>query len=156
MTIYGVRYRVACYVTRSTGAGTQLLVFEHVDDDPANPSGIQVPAGGKAAYEAIDEAAFREIEEETGLTGLSMVRQLGVVELGLRDAGGPSSTTYVELSAPVHDGDPTDWIHHVTGDGADDGMRFAVRWEALPLGFELAGGQSVYLDRIAAGPPPRS
>lgn len=150
MTIYAVRQRVACYVTRSattaTGTGTQLLVFDHVDDDPDSPSGTQIPAGGKSPYEAIDQAAYRETEEETGLNGLTFVRQLGVVELGLQDAGGPSVTTYVELNAPTIG--PDSWQQVVGGDGLDAGMTFACRWADLPLDFELAAGQGVYLDQL--------
>jgi hypothetical protein len=40
------------------------------------------------------------------------------------------------------------WQHQVSGDGQDAGMTFCCRWELLPLGLELAGGQGVYLDRI--------
>jgi 8-oxo-dGTP pyrophosphatase MutT (NUDIX family) len=147
MTIYGVRQRVACYVTRSTSTGDQLLVFDQVDDDPAQPSGCQVPAGGMAPFEAVEAAAAREVAEESGLTGLTFDRQLGAVELGLHDDGGPSVTTYVHLTAP-HDGDAT-WEHVVTGEGEDAGLRFRLRWEPLPLAVELAGGQGVYLDRIS-------
>lgn len=146
MTIYGVRQRVTCYVTRSTSRGVELLVFEHADDDPADPSGVQVPAGGKTQFEAVEDAALREVEEESGLIGLSFERQLGAVELGLHDAGGPSVTTYVHLSAPG-DGEQT-WQHTVSGDGDDSAMAFVWRWEPLPLRFDLAAGQAAYLDRL--------
>ena len=146
MPIYGVRRRVACYVTRTTEQGEQLLVFEHRDDDPDDPSGIQVPAGGMSTFEGIEDAASREVDEETGLIGLTFVRQLGGVEAGLDDPGGPSMTTYVHLVAPTDD--RFEWEHQVTGDGEDAGMTFECRWEPLPLGFELAGGQGVYLDQL--------
>ena len=146
MTIYAVRQRVACYVTRASGEAFELLVFEQPDDDPSNPSGTQVPAGGKAAFESIDTAALREVEEESGLVGLTFLGQLGAVEVGVHDAGGPSVTTYVHLTAPSG-GEPA-WVHTVSGEGADRGMRFACRWEPLPLGFDLAAGQGAYLDRL--------
>lgn len=146
MPIYGVRRRVACYVTRTTEQGDQLLVFEHRDDDPDHPSGIQVPAGGMATFEGIEEAASREVDEETGLVGLTFVRQLGGVELGLSEPGGPSMTTYVHLTAPTDD--RCEWEHQVSGDGEDAGMVFLCRWESLPLGFELAAGQGAYLDQL--------
>lgn len=147
MTIYAVRQRVACYVTRASGTGPELLVFEHADDDPSDPSGTQVPAGGKTAFESVDAAAVREIEEESGLVGLTFQGQLGAVELGVHDPGGPSVTTYVHLTAPSG-GEPA-WEHTVSGEGADGGMRFAWRWVPLPLGFDLAAGQGAYLDRLA-------
>jgi ADP-ribose pyrophosphatase YjhB (NUDIX family) len=148
MPIYGMRRRVACYVTRTTEAGEELLVFEHVDDDPDNPSGIKIPAGGMLTFEAIETASIREVNEETGLEELTYVEQLGGVELGLTDPGGPSMTTYVHLTAPSEGA--SSWDHTVMGDGDDAGMTFACRWEPLPLTIELAGGQDVFLDDALA------
>lgn len=146
MPIYGFLQRVVCYVTRSTERGDELLVFEHVDDDPADPSGVQVPAGSMLPFESVQDAALREVEEETGLRGLTYVDQVGAVELGLDDEGGPSMTNFVRLTAPA-DGEPA-WEHVVTGDGEDAGMGFSCRWEAIPLSSELAGGQSAFVDRL--------
>ncbi len=143
MTIYGVRQRVACYVTRTTEGGDELLVFDHADDDQASPSGTQVPAGGMARFEAVTDAALRETEEEAGLAGLTYVRQVGWVELGLHDAGGPAMTTYVHLTAPA--GGNRSWDHVVTGKGGDADMVFRCRWEPLPLRVELAGDQGRFL-----------
>ena len=103
MPIYGVRRRVACYVTRTTEQGEQLLVFDHQDDDPDDPSRHPGACGEMLPFEGIEDAASREVDEETGLIGLTFVRQLGGVELGLDDPGGPSMTTYVHLIAPTDD-----------------------------------------------------
>lgn len=148
MTIYGIRRRVACYVTRDTGAGTELLVFDHADDDPAEPSGTQIPAGGMAPFEALVDAALRETAEETGLDGLTFVGQVGAVELGLHDPGGPAMTTFVHVTA--RSGGDTAWDHAVTGEGADAGLVFRCRWESLPLSFELVGDQGRFLDAVAS------
>ncbi len=147
MTTYAVRRRVACYVTRSTGAGAELLVFDHRDDNPDDPSGTQIPAGGMLPFEALVEAAVREIREETGLDDLAYVDQVGFVELGLDEPGGPSMTTYVHLAAPA--GGPESWEHTVVGDGSDSGMVFSCRWEKLPLTVDLAGGQGQFLAALA-------
>jgi 8-oxo-dGTP pyrophosphatase MutT (NUDIX family) len=141
-----VRRRVACYVVRTTGAGAELLVFDHAHDDPDSPSGTQIPAGGMLPFEGIEEAAAREVAEESGLTGLTYVAQLGGVEARLGEPGGPSVTTYVHLTAPA-DG-PQEWDHVVSGDGEDAGMTFRCRWAPLPLDFELADGQDAYLDAL--------
>ncbi len=143
MTTYAVRRRVACYVTRSTPAGSELLVFDHRDDDPDDPSGTQIPAGGMLPFEALVDAAAREIREETGLDDLVYVDQVGFAERGLDEPGGPSMTTYVHLSAPH--GGPDSWEHTVVGDGGDSGMVFSCRWEKLPLTVDLAGGQGQFL-----------
>lgn len=146
MSIYGVRRRVVCYVTRTTDAGEELLVFDHRDDDPAEPSGTQVPAGGMLPFEALADAARRETAEETGLADVRYLEQVGAVELGLHDPGGPSMTNFVHLQAPT-DG-PDSWEHAVTGDGGDRDLVFRCRWEPLPLRFELAGGQGAFLDAV--------
>lgn len=156
MTIYGIRQRVACYVTRTTERGEELLVFDHRDDadlieEGADPSGTQVPAGGMTRFESITDAALREVGEETGLTGLSgltFVEQVGFVELGLDDPGGPSMTTYVHVTAPG--GGADSWEHAVGGDGEDAGLVFSCRWEPLPLGFELADAQGQFLEAVLA------
>ncbi len=146
MTIYGVRRRVACYVTRTTDRGEELLVFEHADDDPQSPSGTQVPAGGMTTYEGIETAAVREVEEESGLQGVSFVGQLGGQERGLNDPDGAAMTTFVHLRG-LDDGRDS-WEHVVVGEGDDHGLTFICRWEPLPLGFELAGNQGEFLDAL--------
>jgi ADP-ribose pyrophosphatase YjhB (NUDIX family) len=147
VTIYGVRQRVACYVTRTKDGRQQLLVFDHVDD-ASNPAGSQVPAGGKDIYEPIVDAAYRETEEETGLIGLGFVEQVGMQERTLEDPGGAVVTTFVHLRAPA-DGSDT-WEHTVVADAdsEDAGMVFRCRWEPLPLQVELAGNQGEFVDRL--------
>lgn len=146
MSIYGVRRRVACYVTRQGEAGEELLVFDHRDDEPDDPSGAQIPAGTMMPFEALVDAALRETREETGLTELVFVAQVGAVELGLDDEGGPSITNAVQL-ASLGGGQQT-WEHTVTGEGEDAGKVFVCRWEPLPLRLELADGQGQFLDRL--------
>jgi 8-oxo-dGTP pyrophosphatase MutT (NUDIX family) len=148
VTIYAVRRRVACYVTRSSDAGPELLVLDHVDD-ASHPSAAQVPAGDILPFESLEPAAFRRIDEECGLSGLAFQGELGAVELGLRDpGGGPSMTVYVHIEAPT-DTEPA-WRHEVSGEGPDSGMTVCCRWEPLPLSFSLAAGHDAYLDRLTA------
>ena len=63
--------KVTAFVTRETPHGRDLLLFEHPY------AGIQIPAGTVEPGEAIAAAALREAFEETGLTGLQLVRALG-------------------------------------------------------------------------------
>lgn len=57
---HGLREKAVCFVLR----GPELLVFDHV---PAEDSGVQLPAGGVEANETPQEAAVRELYEESGL-----------------------------------------------------------------------------------------
>src|ERR1043166_7435805 len=67
------------YITR----GNRLLLFTH----PNNPeAGIQVPAGTMKDGEMPEEAVMREAEEESGLTGLTLVSLLGVRSFDRRPA----------------------------------------------------------------------
>ncbi|MDQ3929448.1 MAG: NUDIX domain-containing protein, partial [Chloroflexota bacterium] len=69
-----IRYRKAlAYITREKEGRKQLLVFTHRDYPEA---GVQVPAGTAHDSEDIEATIFREVEEETGLTGLRLIRKL--------------------------------------------------------------------------------
>ena len=137
------RLRVAAYVLRRTPDGPELLVFDHVDFPEA---GTQVPAGGMEPGETPAQAAVREVAEETGLTGVEAVAELGVSEWPHPVTGRARRTTYVQLR--VTGGTAGDWAHRVAGDGEDGGLRFACRFVPLPLAGRLADHQDEFLDRI--------
>ncbi|MEJ7707890.1 MAG: hypothetical protein WKF82_11840 [Nocardioidaceae bacterium] len=50
-------------------------------------------------FEGIEAAALRVVEALSGLSDLAYRNQLGGVELGLDEPGGPSMTTFVHLTA---------------------------------------------------------
>ena len=58
-----LREKAVCFVL----CGPELPVFDHVPDD----SGVQLPAGGVEAGETPDQAAIRELYEESGLRLIS-------------------------------------------------------------------------------------
>jgi 8-oxo-dGTP pyrophosphatase MutT (NUDIX family) len=149
VSIYGLRNRVVCYVTGTTLRGTALLVFEHTEDDPSNPAGVQVPAGAMLPFESLRDAATREVAEETGVTSLTYVDQVGFAERGLADPDGAGVDNYAHLLATAADAAGT-WEHRVTGDRVDAGMTFRCWWEPLPLTIPLADGQGAFLDRLGA------
>ncbi|WP_434992203.1 NUDIX hydrolase [Arthrobacter sp. Ld5] len=72
--------KVVCYVVHDG----HLLVFTH-DDTPITRTGIQVPAGSIRAGESPEDAAIRELSEETGRHG-QLVRGVGTQRYDLRPA----------------------------------------------------------------------
>ncbi|MFQ6486081.1 NUDIX hydrolase [Brachybacterium epidermidis] len=73
-----VSQKVVCYVVQRD----KLLVFTH-DELPLTVTGVQVPAGSVERGETLEDAARRELEEETGLHA-SKLRYLGSQEYDLR------------------------------------------------------------------------
>ena len=65
--------KVTAFVTRSTGQGLELLLLEHPF------AGIQIPAG-TVEEETPEQAALREVAEETGIDSATIRRYLGSEE----------------------------------------------------------------------------
>ena len=65
--------KVTAFVTRTTGQGPELLLLEHPF------AGIQIPAG-TVEEETPEQAALREVAEETGLHSVTVRRYLGSEE----------------------------------------------------------------------------
>jgi hypothetical protein len=147
VTIYAARRSIACYVTRPSGAGRQLLLVDQVLPGPSGAEGPRIPTGDMLPFESVDAAARRVIDAESGLDDVTLVAQLGAVELGLHEPGGPSLTTYVHLAATG--GGDRPWEHRIDGEGEASGTTLLCRWEPLPLDVELAGAGAAFLDRIA-------
>jgi ADP-ribose pyrophosphatase YjhB (NUDIX family) len=139
------RIRVAAYVIRHrTGTGPELLVFDHLGMPEA---GTQIPAGGVAEGEPLEEAVLREVAEETGVLTATVVRQLAVEDKPHPGTGRPRRTTFFHLRLDAADA-PDEWEHHVRGDGEDAGLTFVCRFLPLPLTRPLADHQNAWLDRI--------
>jgi ADP-ribose pyrophosphatase YjhB (NUDIX family) len=66
--------KVTAFVTRISENGTELLFFEHTF------AGIQIPTVTVNLGETPEQAALREVEEETGLNSMKIIRKLGVQE----------------------------------------------------------------------------
>lgn len=73
--------KVTAFVTRPGPRGLELLFFQHPN------AGVQLPAGTVEEGEPVEQAVLREVFEETGLTQVRLVRQIGV-----RDELPPNAT----------------------------------------------------------------
>jgi ADP-ribose pyrophosphatase YjhB (NUDIX family) len=147
------RIRVAAYVIRPRPQ-PELLIFEHIDVPEA---GRQVPAGGVNSNEDLPRAVLREVIEETGLAGVTIVRALTTEDKPHPETGQPRRTTYFHLLAPTDTADH--WIHRVEGTGSDIGMMFACHFHPLPLSHPLTDDQDAWLkliDPALATRPPQS
>ena len=121
-----VRERVVAYVTRQGPRGLDLLTIEQGDIK----GGVQVPAGRLDPGESPEDGLAREVEEETGITEVSVVRRLADADEFERLYGpGPhrSHAFHAEVAA---DG-PDEWEHRVGGSGADAGLVYLCRWVRL-------------------------
>src|SRR5512137_3153597 len=71
-----LKRKVSAFILRDVpGAASKLLVHSFVGD-PAML--LRVPGGGIYEGEALEQALFREIREETGLVNPRLLRKLGV------------------------------------------------------------------------------
>lgn len=122
-----------------------LAVFRQ--DDPG--AGIQVPAGTLRAGEDPEAGALREAEEESGLSGLRVIRFLGRYQWDISPIREEIQDRHVYLLAV--DGPVSErWEGCENHDGERDPTPFHFYW--LPLGSseldELAIGQGTFLDLV--------
>ncbi len=94
--------KVTAFVTRSTEAGMALLLLAHPF------AGIQIPAG-TVEDETPEEAALREVAEETGLDSVTTRRYLGSDEVALPEGQRIIATPTKVYARP--DTTSFDWAH---------------------------------------------
>lgn len=137
--------KVGIFVIRNSSARrAELLLFTHVDYPDAP---IQIPGGTIEAGEDPYAAAQRELAEESGLSGLPLIRHLGVSE-----AVAPiDAKTILQRHCYLFDGSgiADHWIHTVDGGEEDTGLRFEYRWHAIPLEFRLVNDLGYFLNSVA-------
>lgn len=141
-----IRQRVLAYITRNKRGITQLLVFEHADFPDA---GIQVPAGGVETGEALEEAAVREVQEETGIENARIVRKLTEEK---NEAGNANNHVF-HLIAPADLANTWNWLtndyHSEEHRARGERLVFRLFWIDIAQGADLlAGGQGRWLDLI--------
>ena len=126
--------------------GRELLVFRHRDFPEA---GLQVPGGTIEEGEDPQDAALRELREESGLTQVRVVSFLGRY---LHNAAPHSDEVHdrhvyhLELTGPADDS----WLHYENdpSDGSPP-IAFEFFWMSLnDPGLRLAGGRGDLLHRL--------
>ena len=139
-----VRRRVVAYVTREREGRHELLVFDH-KGMPEVPT--QVPAGRIDADEQPQAGLHREVEEETGLTGIRIAAELADADEFERLFGVGAHRSWA-FHAVAAAGGPDRWEHSVTGTGMDAGYVFLCRWVPLDECPPLWGKRDPLVDRM--------
>lgn len=137
--------KVGIFVIRNNpGHAAELLLFTHVDYPDAP---IQIPGGTIEAGEDPYAAAQRELKEESGLSGLPLIRYLGISET----ISSADTKTVLQRHYYLLDGTGIGdhWIHIVDGGEEDTGLRFEYRWHNIPLEFRLANDLGYFLNSAA-------
>jgi ribosomal protein S18 acetylase RimI-like enzyme/ADP-ribose pyrophosphatase YjhB (NUDIX family) len=111
--------KAAAIVVREPG---EMLILVHPD------AGWQIPKGTLEDGEAPEDAVLREVEEETGLTGLRDVRSLGAWTQ-VTPSGDLQRWHGFVVGAP--EGTPDRWEHAATGSPEEEGLVFTFRWAPL-------------------------
>ena len=147
-----IRYRKAlAYITREAGGRQQLLVFVHRHNPEA---GVQVPAGTANEGEAIEATLFREVEEETGLTDLQLVREIAVYDYRHPETYNIHERHVFHLSAPPDTPGTWSWIETSGGEVPDEeGYVFDFYWLDLDGEIDLAGNQGDWLHALRGESP---
>ena len=112
------RQKSFSYIIRLSQAGPELLVFDSLEEP-----GLEVPKASAQPGETPAQAALREVEEESGLTGLTLIKELGVTLW----QGEEQHFFLFRAEGPL----PDRFEHVVTGRDGDRGMRYQYQWIAV-------------------------
>jgi len=125
------------YVVRTDLAAPKLLVFASLD-----APGYEVVRGHVEAGETQQTAVLREIEEESGVTAVQIIKQLGSVSWQNEE----QHFYLLETTQPL----PETFVHIIRSHDADNGLRYAFCWLALTasLKTQLVYGGGAFVDDL--------
>ena len=138
------KQKVVVYVIKND----RLLVFRHKDYS-YEEVGIQVPAGSIKDGERPEEAALRELKEETGYNCFQIVdpRPLGTERYDMTPYRGEIQERHFFLAVPTAEV-PEHWNSKETHDCVQEATHFEFFWLPVTSGHILQSGQGALLYRI--------
>ena len=133
------RQKSFSYIIRLNQAGPELLVFASLEEP-----GLEIPKGSVQPGEMPAQAAMREVEEESGLRAMTLVKELGVT-LWQDEEQHFFLFRADELL-------PDRFEHVVTGQDGDRGTRYQYRWIAATpaLSQVLVQGSNRFVEEMIA------
>lgn len=130
----------------------RLLVMSH-PDFAQEEVGIQAPAGTIRIGETPEAAAVRELEEETGYTGFSIVRFLGASDYDITPYRFEQQRRFFFLADPPRDL-PERWVSTEDQDGRAPPVQLEFFWIPLQQAHVLQAGQGALIGRLFDGANP--
>ena len=133
------RQKSFSYIIRLSQAGPELLAFDSLEEP-----GLEVPKGSVQPGETPAQTAVREVEEESGLIGLTLIKELGVTLWQDEE----QHFFLFRADALL----PDRFEHVVTGQDGDRGMRYQYQWIAVTpaLGQALVQGSNRFVRELMA------
>ncbi len=125
----------------------KLLVFRHVDFS-YEEVGIQVPAGSIRDGETEQEAALRELKEETGRNEFEIVSALGTSIYDMTPYRAEIQERHFFLAKPTADL-PERWQSQEEHDGMQVPTKFECFWIPLTQAHVLQSGQGALLWKLS-------
>ncbi|MEL6190717.1 MAG: NUDIX domain-containing protein [Bacteroidota bacterium] len=133
------------YVLRKVHGSLEVLVFDHIDFPDVNR---QVPGGGIEPGESKENAALRELEEESGIMNARLIRYLGENEYENAYQKQVQRRHFFLVQGP--EGLPNHWDYLVKSKGEDDGLAFHFYWRNLKeaeIGYDQGKGLEYLTER---------
>jgi 8-oxo-dGTP pyrophosphatase MutT (NUDIX family) len=136
--------KVYAYVTRVRDGVTELLVFEHRGMPHV---GLEIPGGTVEPGEDVADAALRELEEESGLTGLESLGLIDTYTWVNPNSGKLHERHVFHFLAPRDI--PDAWSQRPRGENEEQkGYTFDFRWIAVAEAHTVSNEQGRSASRL--------
>ena len=124
----------------------KLLVLRHVDFS-YEEVGLQVPSGTVRDNESLEEAALRELVEETGTSDFEIVSYLGTANYDQSPYKNEIHERHFYLAKPTKVLQER-WTSQEDHDGIGEPTRFECFWIPITRGHIIQGGQSEFIWKL--------